>query len=120
MILAAASVSAGAGVHASPEYSKKEKLDCAVCHVKQGSKKLTDKGKYYEALHTLDGYDRLINKFGNCLHCHKNKPGSKKLTEAGKRVREVVKDMRGLFEWLKEGHTGPEPEPPGGDSTPPR
>lgn len=88
-----------------------EKVDCTVCHVKEGEKLLTDQGKYYETLRTLEGYDKLTEKFGNCSHCHKRYPGSKKLTKEGKRVRRVVRDMEGLFEWLKEGHTGSPGDP---------
>jgi hypothetical protein len=42
---------------AKPEYSKKEKKGCTFCHVKPGSKDLTDAGKYYkEHNHSLEGY----------------------------------------------------------------
>jgi hypothetical protein len=33
---------------ARPEYSKKEKVGCAKCHVKVGSKELNGTGKYYQ------------------------------------------------------------------------
>ena len=43
--------------YAKPEYSKKEKKGCTFCHVKMGSKELTDAGKYYkEHDHSLKGY----------------------------------------------------------------
>ena len=43
--------------YAKPEYSKKEKKGCTFCHVKMGSKDLTDAGKYYkEHNHSLEGY----------------------------------------------------------------
>ena len=43
--------------NAKPEYSKKEKKGCTFCHVKMGSKDLTDAGKYYkEHNHSLEGY----------------------------------------------------------------
>jgi hypothetical protein len=106
-ILTLALAASGAGSLATERLAKQEQVECTVCHQKQGGKKLTDKGKYYETLRTFNGYDKLTEKFGNCLHCHKHKPGSKKLTKEGKRIREVVRDMDGLFEWLQEGHTGP-------------
>jgi len=97
----------GAGTLATEKLAGKENVDCTVCHKKAGGKKLTDKGKYYETLRTFNGYDKLTEKFGNCLYCHKHKPGSKRLTKEGKRLAQIVKDMDGLFEWLQEGHTGP-------------
>ncbi len=43
--------------NAKPEYAKKEKKSCTFCHVKPGSKELTDAGKYYkEHNHSLEGY----------------------------------------------------------------
>ncbi len=42
---------------AKPEYAKKEHKGCTFCHVKMGSKELTDAGKYYkEHEHSLEGY----------------------------------------------------------------
>ncbi|MBZ5514518.1 MAG: hypothetical protein LAN62_06695 [Acidobacteriia bacterium] len=42
---------------AKPEYAKKEGKPCTFCHVKPGSKELTDAGKYYkEHNHSLEGY----------------------------------------------------------------
>ena len=42
---------------AKPEYAKKEGKPCTFCHVKPGSKELTDAGKYYQAHnHSLEGY----------------------------------------------------------------
>jgi hypothetical protein len=105
--LVAALAVSGAVTLATERLAQEEKVECTVCHKTEGSKKLTDKGKYYETLRTLNGYDKLTEKFGNCSYCHKNKPGSDKLTKEGKRIRDVVRNMDGLFEWLKEGHTGP-------------
>ena len=34
--------------HAKPEYTKKEKKACTVCHVKMGKKDLNDAGRCYE------------------------------------------------------------------------
>jgi hypothetical protein len=40
-----------------PEFSKKEKKGCTVCHVKMGSKELNEAGKYYKAHnYSLEGY----------------------------------------------------------------
>ena len=44
-------------VFATQEMATKEGLECKVCHVKKGSKRLTDKGKYYELKGTLVDYD---------------------------------------------------------------
>jgi hypothetical protein len=107
LIVVAVLATAPAGTLATEKLAEQEKVECTVCHAKPGGKKLTDKGKYYETLRTFEGYDKLTEKFGNCLYCHKRKPGSKKLTKEGKRIAEVVRDMNGLFEWLREGHTGP-------------
>jgi hypothetical protein len=42
---------------AKPEYAKKEGKPCTYCHVKMGSKELTDAGKYYkEHNHSFEGY----------------------------------------------------------------
>jgi hypothetical protein len=42
---------------ARPEYAKKEGKTCVFCHVKIGSKELTDAGKYYkDHNHSLEGY----------------------------------------------------------------
>lgn len=106
LILAVMFGAGAAKALASPRLAEKENVECIDCHRKPGSQRLTNKGKYYEALRTFEGYDRLTEKFGDCSHCHKRKAGSKRLTKEGERVRAIVKDMKGLFEWLKEGHTG--------------
>ena len=41
---------------ATPQFAKKTGKACTFCHVKPGSKELTDAGKYYKKHHTLDGY----------------------------------------------------------------
>ena len=41
-----------------PEYTKKEKKGCVVCHVTATSKELNDAGKYYKEKKTLDGYKK--------------------------------------------------------------
>lgn len=93
---------------------KQEKLECTACHDKPGSRLLTDQGKYYETLRTLDGFAELKASFGKCTSCHVSKPGSQKLTKEGKRFQEMVEDMTGLGEWMKEHH--PTPPPPAGEA----
>jgi hypothetical protein len=59
ILLAAAVISEGVLTLATarPEYAKKEGKSCTFCHVKMGSKELTDAGKYYkEHNHSLEGY----------------------------------------------------------------
>jgi hypothetical protein len=59
ILLAAAVISGGVLTLATakPEYAKKEGKSCTFCHVKMGSKELTDAGKYYkEHNHSLEGY----------------------------------------------------------------
>lgn len=89
---------------ASNKIAKKESLDCTVCHDKPGSKLLTDRGKYYEEMRSLDGYDDVVVAFSKCTTCHVGKPGSKELTERGERYAFVAYDMEGLRQWLRENH----------------
>ena len=93
----------GQEARASNAIAQKEGLACTVCHDKPGSKLLTDRGKYYEALGSLEGYDSIVT-FAACTDCHVRKPGSQKLTRTGKRFADVVHDMEGLRTWLKENH----------------
>jgi hypothetical protein len=65
ILLAAAVISGGVLTLATakPEYAKKEGKACTFCHVKMGSKELTDAGKYYkEHNHSLEGYKAPENK----------------------------------------------------------
>ena len=89
---------------------RQEALECTACHDKPGSKLLTDQGKYYETLRTLDGYAELKSTFGKCTQCHVAKPGSQKLTKEGKRFQEMVKDMAGLGEWMQQHHPAAPPK----------
>lgn len=88
---------------ASNAIATKTGLACTACHDKPGSRLLTDQGKYYEALGTLDGYDK-VAAFSQCTGCHVRQPGSHKLTATGKRFAEVVHDMEGLRKWVEENH----------------
>jgi hypothetical protein len=56
-IIAAGMLLSTTASYAKPEYSKKEKKACTVCHVKMGSKELNAAGEYYKAHnHSLEGY----------------------------------------------------------------
>jgi hypothetical protein len=94
----------GAPAGASNKIAQRENLQCTVCHDKPGSRLLTDRGKYYEVMRTLDGYDEVIAAFSECTACHVSKPGSTKLTERGKQFQLVVQDMQGLRRWVAENH----------------
>lgn len=89
---------------ATEEIAKTENVRCTACHDKPGSKLLTDKGKYFETVRSLEGFDKLEAEFGRCTNCHVRKPGSEKLTKEGKKLAEVVNDMTELKVWLAEKH----------------
>ncbi len=91
---------------ATEELGRTEDLTCTVCHDKPGSKLLTDKGKYYELMRSMDGFADLETSFGQCTFCHRRKPGSKKLTRAGKGFAAVLGGMEALVEWVQEHHPG--------------
>jgi formate-dependent nitrite reductase cytochrome c552 subunit len=101
----------GPEARASNAIAQKQGLNCTVCHDKPGSKLLTDRGKYYEALGSLEGYDSVVT-FAACTDCHTRKPGSHKLTRTGKRFADVVHDMEGLRAWLQKNHPMKGTEPP--------
>jgi len=98
---------AGTLASGSEKVGKQENLSCTTCHDKPGSKLLTDKGKYYESMRTLAGFEDLEATFGACTSCHISKPGSKKLTAQGRHFRDLVRDMEGLREWMKLNHPTP-------------
>ena len=91
---------------ATEELARTEDLTCTVCHDKPGSKLLTDRGKYYELMRSMDGFAELETSFGQCTFCHRRKPGSKKLTRAGKGFATILGGMEGLIEWVQERHPG--------------
>jgi formate-dependent nitrite reductase cytochrome c552 subunit len=101
MLLAAITVQP---VSATEAYAKKENLTCTACHDKPGSKLLTDKGKYYELMHTLSGFDDVKAAFGQCTTCHVRKPGSKRLTATGRNYKKLIHDMKGLRDFLNSMH----------------
>jgi hypothetical protein len=84
-----------------------EGVTCTVCHDKPGSKRMTDRGKYFEIRGTLEDYDQVVEVFGKCTACHSKKPGSLKLTRTGRRFQKVVEDMDGLASWLRASHPCP-------------
>jgi hypothetical protein len=97
---------AGTG-RASEKIATETGKGCTSCHDKPGSKLLTDSGKYYETMRSLDGYDAIKASFDRCTTCHDRRPGSKKLTRKGKDFAAIVKDMPGLNVWMREGHPTP-------------
>lgn len=92
------------GVYATEELAGAEAMVCTVCHDKPGSKRLTDKGKYFELMRSMDGYADVEASFGKCTFCHRRKPGSKKLTKAGKGFANALGNMQGLVEWIQDLH----------------
>ena len=89
---------------ADQEIADKTDERCTACHDKPGSKLLTDKGLYYEALGSLEGFDQLQGSFGRCTACHVKKPGSEKLTAEGKKMADLVDSMAELKQWLAKNH----------------
>ena len=89
---------------ATDELAESEDLACTVCHDEQGSKRLTDKGKYFELMRSMDGYADIEASFGKCTFCHRRKPGSKKLTKAGKGFANSLGNMEALVEWVRDLH----------------
>lgn len=106
LALASAVLLAGASM-ASEKIATATGKTCTACHDKPGSKLLTDSGKYYETMRTLDGYDALETSFGRCTTCHVKKPGSTRLTKKGQQFADLAKDMASLQKWMKEGHPMP-------------
>lgn len=101
------------GAFASEQLAESQNLVCTVCHDKPGSKLLTDKGKYFELMRSMDGYAELEASFGSCTFCHRRKPGSTKLTKAGKGFANAMGGMQALVEWVEELHPAwPESEIP--------
>ena len=97
---------------ATEQMAVKEDLSCASCHSDSGFKRLTDQGKFYELMGSLDGYAEVVASFGRCTFCHRKKAGSKKLTKAGKGFATALGSMEALVDWVQDRHPGP-PEPSG-------
>jgi len=98
------SLALAADIYASNEIARETGLVCTTCHDKPGSKLLTDKGKYYELMGSLDGFDEIGEAYGSCTACHVKKPGSKKLTAEGKRLARAIADMDALRALVLEQH----------------
>jgi len=104
LLAATALTIAGGQAYASNQIARSEGLACTVCHDKPGSKLLTDPGKYYEQMRSLNGYREVNAVFGSCTGCHVKKPGSKQLTRTGQQFAAVVHDMPGLRIFLAQNH----------------
>jgi|GEM_PF-1956865 len=91
-------------ISASNEIARQEGQLCTACHDKPGSKLLTDEGKYFELMRTLEGYEEVTTTFGDCTSCHVREPGSHSLTEDGERFADLVGDMEGLRRLLVREH----------------
>ena len=97
---------------ASEQIAETENLVCTACHDKPGSKLLTDRGKYFELMGSLDGFTEVKASFSRCTYCHARKPG-KKLTKSGKGFATLVGDMDGLLHWMRSEHPKSAPEASG-------
>ena len=93
------------------EVAAAESVECAVCHVEDEQSLLTDQGRYFQYLGTLDGFEAVIDRFGSCSYCHVQEADSVELTREGVRFRWMMEDMEGLKAWLEENH----PQPAEGD-----
>jgi hypothetical protein len=89
---------------ATEQMATEQGLVCTACHDKPGSKLLTDEGKYFELMGSLEGFAEIEADFGACTSCHARKPGSKKLTREGRRFALVLQDMEALKQWAIERH----------------
>jgi len=102
--------------NASEEIAEEQDLACDVCHVDPEADQLTDRGRYFEYLRTLEGYEAVIERFGRCIFCHVQEAGSEEFTQEGMRFRWMMDNMQGLKTWLDENHPHPteeeEPDPP--------
>lgn len=103
---------------ASNDIAKRVDLPCTACHDKPGSKMLTDRGKYFELMGDLAGFEEIKADFGSCTQCHVRKPGSRKLTRYGRRLSLLLRDMQELKAFVMERHPKPQdtaPVPPAGE-----
>ena len=95
---------------ASEEVAAEQELECQLCHADQGIGFLTDQGRYFQYMGSLDGFDEVTEQFGSCLYCHVQETDSLKLTREGQRFYWMMEDMEGLGAWLEENHPSPESE----------
>lgn len=107
-------------LHASEEVAEQMSLECAVCHQEsdEANLLLTDQGKYYQLMETLEGFDLVMEQFGHCNYCHVPEAGSKALTREGLRFEWMMEDMTGLRQWLEDAHPKPAEKSSATDSEP--
>jgi hypothetical protein len=105
--LAVAVLLPAGSARASNAIAAKTGLVCTTCHDKPGSKLLTDRGKYYELMGNLEGFDEINEAFGKCTTCHVKKPGSTKLTAEGKRLARAIENMDALRALVLAKHPNP-------------
>lgn len=98
----------GAAGWSSEETAEQEGLECQTCHADEGTEYLTDEGRYFQYMGSLDSFDQVMEKFGSCIYCHVQETDSVKLTRQGQRFRWMMEDMEGLKAWLEENHPSPE------------
>jgi hypothetical protein len=103
LLLLAAASPAGA----TEEIAEREDLECQTCHAGNELELLTDEGRYYQYLGSLDGFDRVMDRFGSCAYCHVQEYDSMQFTPEGHRFRWMMEDMNGLKAWLEENHPKP-------------
>lgn len=107
-----AALFAGSPARGTNRIAREWGLACTVCHDKPGSKLLTDKGKYFELMRSLDGYAQIKADFGSCTACHVRRPGSHRLTKKGRELASAIRDMKGLRALvMKEHPVAPERRP---------
>jgi hypothetical protein len=94
----------------SEEIAEQQELECTVCHGDNEGSLLTDQGRYFQYLGTLEGFEQVIEKFGHCSYCHVREAESVELTREGFRFRWMMEDMEGLKDWLEENHPKPADE----------
>ena len=90
--------------------------ECSVCHVDVETDLLTDRGKYYQMMRTLEGYEAVLERFGECTYCHVKEAGSLAMTDEGQRFKWMMEDMKGLKAWLAERHPKAEGDEEGEDA----
>lgn len=110
IVLVVLALCGGSWLTANEMLGEQEGLKCTACHDKAGSKRMTDEGKYFEVMGTMEGYDKLMESFGKCTSCHVRKPGSMKLTRRGRQFQSSIEGMADFKAWLIEGHPMPEPK----------
>lgn len=93
-------------LRADETVAESEGLECAVCHPQcdDDAVLLTDQGHYYQLMGTLEGYELVLERFGECTYCHVAEAGTASLTREGLRFQWMMEDMAGLRQWLEDTH----------------